>query len=65
MKQSAHSPATIEIPADIAAKCDGPDQFERFDQLVSALVTVPKSAIAKEEKKYQRARTKKKAKKSA
>ena len=65
MKQHAHSPAPIEIPADIAAKCDGPDQFERFDQMVSALVAVPKSAIAKEEKKYQRSRAKKKRAKSA
>jgi hypothetical protein len=56
----AHSPAPLVIPPDIAAKCDGPDQFERFDQMVSALVTVPKSAIAKEEKKYQRARACKK-----
>ncbi|HEY4360049.1 MAG TPA: hypothetical protein VGN17_03730 [Bryobacteraceae bacterium] len=46
----------ISIPPDIAARCDGPDQFHNFDALVSALIAVPKSAIVKEEKKYQRKR---------
>jgi hypothetical protein len=65
MKQPARSPAPIVIPAEIAARCDGADQFEKFDQLVSALVTVPKSAINKEEKKWKRARARKRATKSS
>jgi hypothetical protein len=65
MKQPGRSPAPIVIPADIAARCEGSDQFEKFDKLVSALVTVPKSAINKEEKKWKRARARKRAKRSA
>ena len=65
VKQPARSRAPIVIPADIAARCDGSDQFEKFDKLVSALVTVPKSAINKEEKKWKRARARQKAKRTA
>lgn len=39
----------IAIPADIAAKCDGPDQAERFDRGIRAFLSVPKSAVLRAE----------------
>jgi hypothetical protein len=57
-------PAPITIPPDIAAKCDGPDQFEKFDRLFRGVIAVPKEAIAKEETKWKRARAKKRASKT-
>jgi hypothetical protein len=39
MKESGH----IEIPPDIAAKCDGPDQFNRFDSLFRKVISHPKT----------------------
>ena len=45
----------IQIPPDIAAKCNGPDQFEKFDQLFRKVIAVPHSAIVKEEAKWKRA----------
>lgn len=59
-QQAAH--ASVSIPADIVAKCDSPNQFEKFDNLVSALIAVPKSAIVKEETKWKQARARQKAK---
>jgi hypothetical protein len=59
MKSSAHGP--IAIPPEIAAKCDGPNQFETFDRGVRAFLSVPKSAVLKDEArtKRQKKRTKK------
>jgi len=56
-----HHPGQINIPDELAARCDGPDQFERFDQLFRAVISVPKSAIDREEakEKRQKARAKK------
>ena len=48
----------ITIPPDLAAKCDGPNQFENFDKLFRAVIAVPKAAIDKEEAKWKRARAK-------
>jgi hypothetical protein len=50
---SGHS-APLAIPADIAAKCDSPNQAETFDRGVRAFLAVPKSAILKEEAKAKR-----------
>lgn len=55
-------PKPISIPDDLAARCDGPDQFERFDKLFRAVISVPHEAIVKEEEKWKRARAKKRAK---
>ena len=44
----------ITIPPDIAAKCDGPNQAENFDRGIRAFLTVPKSAVLKEEAKAKR-----------
>lgn len=46
-----------EIPArikEIEIKCDAPNQFERFDRLFRAVVSVPKAAVDKEEAKWKR-----------
>lgn len=44
----------ITIPEDIAAKCDAPDQFENFDRGVRLFLSVPKSAVLKDEAKAKR-----------
>jgi hypothetical protein len=44
----------ITIRADIAAKCDAPNQAENFDRGVRAFLAVPKSAVLKEEAKAKR-----------
>jgi hypothetical protein len=44
----------INIPDNLAARCDGPGQFERFDKLFRAVIAVPKAAINKEEAKEKR-----------
>jgi hypothetical protein len=58
-------PPTIAIPADIAAKCDGPGQFERFDSLFRAVIAVPKKTIDKRERAWKRQQEKKRAKRTA
>ena len=50
------TPAPIAIPPDIAAKCDGPNQFDTFDRGVRAFLAVPKSAVLKDEAKAKRRR---------
>ena len=52
-------PAPIAIPPEIAANCDGPDQFERFDRLFRAVIVTPKKTIDKAEKKWKRRQEKK------
>jgi len=48
----------LEIPPDIAAKCTGPGQFEKFDRLFRSVIAVPKSDIVKAEAKWKRDRAK-------
>ena len=31
----------INISQEVAAKCDGPDQFKKFDSLVGGLLAIP------------------------
>jgi hypothetical protein len=57
MKPVGH-PLPIVIPEDIAAKCDGPNQFDTFDRGVRAFLAVPKSAVLKDEAKQRRKRKK-------
>lgn len=52
------------IPPDIAAKCDGPDQFQNFDRLFRSVIAVPKATIDKEEAKWKRQQMKKRPKKA-
>jgi hypothetical protein len=61
--QSAGSSKPIVISDELAAKCNGPDQFSRFDQLFRSMIAVPKSAINKEEKKWKRKQAKKRTRK--
>jgi uncharacterized protein YdeI (YjbR/CyaY-like superfamily) len=53
----AHPPKPISIPDDLAARCDGPDQF---DKLFRAVISVPNSDILKEKPKWKREHTRKK-----
>ncbi|MBV9759824.1 MAG: hypothetical protein JO340_04600 [Acidobacteriaceae bacterium] len=55
MRQT-QEPKPISIPDELAARCTGPDQFERFDKLFRAVIAVPHEQIVKEEKKWKRAR---------
>lgn len=50
----------IQIPEDIAARCDGPDQFEKFDNLFRTVIATPKAEIDKRDAKWKRAQAKKK-----
>jgi hypothetical protein len=54
MMESMKSTGPIAIPEDIAAKCDGPDQSETFDRGVRLFLSVPKSAVLKDEAKTKR-----------
>ena len=40
----------LEIPRDIAAKCDAPNQGERFDRMLRKVLTAPKTDLDR----YQR-----------
>ena len=51
VKPTSDGPIAVSPPAD---EGDGPRQFERFDQLFRAVISVPKSAIDKEEAKWKR-----------
>ena len=53
------TPRSMVIPDDIAAKCDGPDQFENSDRGIRAFLAVPNSAVLKEEGTRARKRAKK------
>ena len=52
-----------ETIAELSARCEGPDQFQRFDRAFRASLTVPKAALLKEEARLKRARARKRAKK--
>jgi hypothetical protein len=61
-----HSVTTREeFIADLNARCEGPDQFEKFDSAFRHSLTIPKAALLKEEAKIKKARAKKRARKSA
>jgi hypothetical protein len=59
MKPASSSLRQISIPEDIAARCDGPDQFEKFDNLFRTVIATPKAQIDKQEAKWKRAQAKK------
>jgi hypothetical protein len=56
--QPASSSKPIVISDELAAKCDGPDQFERFDRMFRTVIAVPKAEIDKREAKWKQARKK-------
>jgi hypothetical protein len=55
-------PSQAETLADLNTRCEGPNQFEKFDRAFRASLTVPKSALLKEEARIKRARARKRAK---
>ena len=54
-----------ETIAELNARCDGPDQFQRFDRGVRASLSVSKEAVLKEEARQKRLRARRRAKKPA
>jgi len=50
--------------ADLAARCERPDQFDRFDRGIRASLSVPKEAVLKAEARDKRTRARRRAKKS-
>jgi hypothetical protein len=52
-----------ETIADLSARCAGPNEFENFDRAFRQSLTVPKSALLKEDARWKRVRAKKRAKK--
>jgi hypothetical protein len=52
-----------ETIAELNSRCDGPNQFEKFDRAFRASLTVPKAELLKEEAKIKRVRARKRAKK--
>jgi hypothetical protein len=54
-----------ETIAELNARCDGPNQFEKFDRGVRASLSVSKAAVLKEEVRLKRLRARKRAKKPA
>jgi hypothetical protein len=54
-----------ETIKELGVRCDGPDQFKKFDSAFRASLTVPKPTVVKEEARLKRARARKRAKKPA
>jgi hypothetical protein len=54
MIKAMKSAGPIAIPAEIAAKCDAPNQAESLDGGVRAFLAIPKSALLKQEAKAKR-----------
>jgi hypothetical protein len=61
-KQSPESP--FDIPPEVATRCTGPDQFDKFDVAVRKMIAVPHAEILKAEKKWKRQRAAKKTRSS-
>ncbi|MGH7908445.1 MAG: hypothetical protein ACRENW_01185, partial [Thermodesulfobacteriota bacterium] len=61
---SERSPKSqAETILGLNARCDGPDQFEKFDHAFRSSLNVSKAALLKEEARLKRARVRKRAKK--
>jgi len=67
MKQNSDLRASIQAEeiARLSARCDGPNQFDRFDSGVRASLSVSKEAVLKEEARLKLLRARKRARKSA
>jgi hypothetical protein len=59
MKRSEPQPKPISIPGDLAVRCDGPDQFDKFDTLFRNVISVSKAKSDAEEAKWKRQQAKK------
>jgi len=62
MSQPHTEPTQAETIAALAARCDGPNQFENFDRAFRASLTVSKAAVVKEETRLKRLRAKRRTK---
>jgi len=60
-----HVPTQAETITDLAARCERPDQFDRFDRGVRASLSVSKEAVLKAEVREKRANAKKRVKRTA
>jgi hypothetical protein len=49
----ASSPRPIDVSKDIAARCNGPDQSEKFDNLFRTVIATPKAEIDKRDAKWK------------
>jgi len=58
-----NEPTQAETIADIALRCEGPNQFANFDNMFRHSLTIPKAAVVKEEARLKRLRAKRRAKK--
>jgi hypothetical protein len=45
-------PKPIKISPEVAAKCDGPNQLAKFDDLVSRLLAVPREKFLERKEDY-------------
>jgi hypothetical protein len=57
-----NEPTQAETIAAIAARCDGPNQFDNFDRAFRHSLTIPKAALLKKEAKQKKSRARKRAK---
>ena len=66
MKADPEARAQIqaETIAAISARCDGPNQFENFDNAFRHSLTLSKGAVVKEEARLKKLRARKRAKKT-
>jgi hypothetical protein len=53
------------ITEKLKAKCNESEQFARFDNLFRQVISVPKAAVEKEDRKLKRKQKKKKARQRA
>jgi len=53
-----------ETIAELAARCEGRDQFQKFDNAFRSCLSVPKEAVLKEDVRWKRARAKRRARKT-
>jgi hypothetical protein len=60
MKEAGSSPP-LEITPEIAAKCDGPEQFSKFDRLVRNVLGIPPKSRPAHSPKPQKKSSKKRA----
>jgi hypothetical protein len=60
-----NQPTQAETIADLALRCDRPEQFDRFDRGIRASLSVSKEAVLKAETRVKRANARKRAKRES
>jgi hypothetical protein len=53
-----------ETITELSARCAGPNEFENFDRAFRQSLAVPKVATLKEDKRWERARARKRVKRT-